>query len=52
MKPITAEIKKGEYRILHQCTKCKIERWNKTAPADNFDIILMLIAGDSRLDKR
>lgn len=42
MEPIGVEIKKGKYRILHQCNKCKKEKWNNAAKEDRFEVIVSL----------
>ncbi len=42
MEPIDAELKKGEWVILHRCVICGFERKNKTVPDDDFDAILKL----------
>jgi rubrerythrin len=42
MKPISVEIKSGEYILTHKCAKCGFEKRNKTAPEDNFEEILKL----------
>ena len=55
MEPVAAEVKKGEYRIQHLCQICHIERWNKAAPEDDFEVILQLVAAARGLrgdDKR
>ncbi len=44
MEPVGVEVKKGSYRILHRCTRCGIERWNKAAREDDFEVILQLAA--------
>lgn len=40
MEPMGAELKNGEWAILHRCVKCGFSRKNKTVPEDNFDVIL------------
>ncbi|OGE88912.1 MAG: hypothetical protein A3J07_04380 [Candidatus Doudnabacteria bacterium RIFCSPLOWO2_02_FULL_49_13] len=42
MKPIGVEQKSGEYIIIHKCRNCKAIKKNKSAPEDNFDLILEL----------
>jgi hypothetical protein len=42
MEPIAVAQKKGNYRILFRCTKCKLERWNKSVPEDDFDTLLAI----------
>jgi hypothetical protein len=45
MEPIGIEQSHNEYIILHRCTKCKFERKNKTAPEDNYNLIIKLSNG-------
>jgi len=45
MEPIAIEMKKGNYVILHQCTRCGWQRRNKTAIDDNFEAILAVARG-------
>lgn len=40
MEPVAAELKNGEWVIVHRCTLCGFERKNKTVPEDNFDAIM------------
>ena len=47
MQPINVDKKKGNYRILHICEKCGFEKWNKTNPVDNFEVILQIAAEQS-----
>lgn len=47
MEPVEIDQKKGEYIILHRCTKCNHERKNKTVESDDFDSILK-VAGELR----
>jgi rubrerythrin len=42
MKPISVEIKSGEYILTQKCEKCGFEKKNKTVPEDNFEVILGL----------
>ncbi|MEK7078009.1 MAG: RNHCP domain-containing protein [Patescibacteria group bacterium] len=44
MKPVSVILKGGEYIILHRCTQCSLEKRNKAAKADDFDVILQLSA--------
>jgi hypothetical protein len=44
MEPVGVEVKKGKYRILHRCTRCGTEGWNKAAKEDDFEVILQLAA--------
>lgn len=48
MQPIAVEQKKGEYRLLHRCTRCGAERWNRAARGDSFELILQIAAEQSR----
>ena len=36
MKPVSFEVKKGRYRVLHRCVKCGFKRWNKVADGDDI----------------
>ena len=42
MEPIGVESKAEGYRILFRCTKCEKERWNKTAPDDDFEVLVKI----------
>lgn len=42
MKPISVDIKEGEYIILQRCTVCGHERRNKRSPDDSFEAILQV----------
>lgn len=42
MQPIGLESKNGNYRIIHKCKKCGMEKKNKTAKNDNNEIITTL----------
>ena len=42
MEPIGVESKADGYRILFRCTRCSEERWNKTAPEDDFEVLLQV----------
>ena len=40
MKPISVELKKGSYVIVHRCIKCATEKRNKSAEEDSMEAIL------------
>ena len=42
MEPIGFTLKRGTYILTHRCTMCGIEKRNKTAENDNFEVILSL----------
>jgi hypothetical protein len=42
MQPVGVEVEGGEYRILHRCTRCGLEKRNKTAPDDDFETLVAL----------
>ena len=42
MGPVGTEQKRGEWRILHKCTKCGKEKWNKVAKEDDLGAIAKL----------
>ena len=37
MKPIQADVSKGQYVLLHVCMKCSTEKRNVVSPNDSFD---------------
>jgi rubrerythrin len=43
MRPAAIEVRRGGYVIVHRCEKCGKERRNKSAPNDNFDMILAVM---------
>lgn len=43
MKPIAAEVRKDDYKIHYECEKCGEKHKVKSAPEDNFDVIIELI---------
>lgn len=42
MEPIGVSGKPGNYRILHRCQVCGIEKWNQSAANDDFDQLVAL----------
>jgi rubrerythrin len=42
MEPVSIEIKRDEYIIIHKCQKCGFIKNNKSAPDDNFEKILKI----------
>ena len=44
MEPVGMDFKAGEYEILHHCTVCGFEKWNKSAKNDDHNAILQLQA--------
>ena len=42
MEPVAVEPRKDGYRIRFRCTRCGIERWNKAAPEDDFEMLLKI----------
>lgn len=40
MAPVAVDRKEGEYRLLHRCTRCGHEKWNRSASDDDFERIL------------
>ena len=47
MKPVAVELRKNEKIIIHECLKCGYRKPNKSAPEDNFDVILRIMAENS-----
>ena len=43
MEPIAILRKGTEYSIQHQCTRCGFQRFNRTTPEDNFEMVLELV---------
>lgn len=44
MEPVGVDGKSGKYRILYRCTLCGVERWNKAAQEDDFEVLLQIAA--------
>ncbi|MFH0951026.1 MAG: RNHCP domain-containing protein [bacterium] len=42
MKPISVELKNGEFIIIHRCQACNLVRKNKTSSADDFGQVIKL----------
>ena len=42
MEPIMVQSQKDGYRILFRCEKCRCERWNKSAPEDDFEELVRI----------
>jgi hypothetical protein len=42
MEPVGVESKPAGYRILFRCSFCGIQRWNKSAPEDDFEVLLRI----------
>jgi len=40
MEPVAIQPHKDSYRIRFRCQKCGEERWNKSAPQDDFETLL------------
>lgn len=49
MEPTAVETKGGEYTILHRCVSCRLEKMNTTSKEDNFDVILQLDGGSTKV---
>lgn len=47
MKPIAVELRKGERIIVHECVKCGHRKPNRSAPEDDFDVILQIMRENS-----
>ena len=45
MEPVAVTQKRGTYILNHRCTKCGVEKRNKTSPVDDFDAILRVVVG-------
>lgn len=44
MEPVGAEQKSGEIIIVHRCVECHHIKRNRTASADDFDLLVELLA--------
>lgn len=42
MEPVGVTPHGDGYRIHFRCTRCGIERWNKSAPEDDFEVLLKI----------
>lgn len=42
MRPVSVEVKGGEYRIYYECIKCGKKKINKASKNDSFEEILIL----------
>jgi hypothetical protein len=43
MEPIGSfQRRKGEYVLVHRCLDCELERFNRIAADDDFDLVLAL----------
>jgi hypothetical protein len=42
MAPVAVANKAGVYRLLHRCLVCGAEKWNQSAPEDDFDQLLAI----------
>lgn len=47
MSPVDAEKKRGEWRILHKCTRCRAEKWNKVLEEDDREAFLKIASGSN-----
>lgn len=45
MEPISLDKRRGSLMILHQCSCCDHQRWNKVCAEDNMDAVIELSAG-------
>ncbi|MBW8009663.1 MAG: RNHCP domain-containing protein [Chloroflexi bacterium] len=48
MEPVRVEGHSGEFRLVHRCVECGIEKRNKTAENDDFEIVLRIAADQGR----
>ncbi len=42
MAPVSVGGTTGAYRILHRCQACGMEKWNQSAPEDDFEQLLAI----------
>ncbi|MBN1412707.1 MAG: RNHCP domain-containing protein [Spirochaetales bacterium] len=43
MEPVGVEVQKGEYILSHKCLTCGVTKRNRTAAADDFNVILEIM---------
>ena len=48
MEPVRVEVSGKEYKIIHKCIKCGVEKANKAVKEDNFDLLLQISAENSK----
>ncbi|HSS96742.1 MAG TPA: RNHCP domain-containing protein [Terriglobales bacterium] len=48
MEPLAVEGNPGAYRILHRCSVCGFESWNKAAVSDDFAQLLTLAENSAK----
>jgi hypothetical protein len=44
MEPVAVETERDEYRIVHRCLDCGLERRNRAAAGDDFEELLRIAA--------
>jgi hypothetical protein len=42
MKPISIDLRSGEYTITHQCVVCGVKKKNKASKEDSFDMLIKI----------
>lgn len=43
MHPVQVELLRNEKRIIHECIRCGHRKANKTAPEDDFEVLLEIM---------
>lgn len=52
MEPVSIELKKNQYIILHRCLKCGFEKRNKAASNDSFEKIIEIVSNSATKKSR
>ena len=42
MQPVAVRVTREGYDVQHRCVTCGHERWNKSAPDDNVDLLIKI----------
>lgn len=51
MEPVAVEKKSDTYRILHRCQVCATEKWNQSAPEDNFTRLIEIAELQGKINR-
>ena len=48
MQPVAVAGSPGNYRILHRCLVCDLQKWNDAEPQDDFEQLLAIARGKGK----
>lgn len=51
MEPVAVTGTTDDYRILHRCRVCGIEKWNQAVPDDDFTQLLTIVELQGKQDR-